>query len=35
MKRDDCFLANGPGSDDCADLVAAHRKCMENLGFKI
>ncbi|KAG0150134.1 hypothetical protein CROQUDRAFT_38797 [Cronartium quercuum f. sp. fusiforme G11] len=39
--RDDCFIRYGPPDESpesnqrCADLIAAHRACMEQYGFRI
>ncbi|KAH9814017.1 cytochrome C oxidase copper chaperone-domain-containing protein [Melampsora americana] len=39
--RDDCFIRYGPPDESeessrrCADMIAAHRACMEQYGFRI
>ncbi|KAJ9064363.1 Cytochrome c oxidase copper chaperone [Entomophthora muscae] len=31
--RDECIFANG--EESCLELIAAHKKCMRDLGFNI
>lgn len=34
-ERDDCVIQLGPEDVRCADLITAHKQCMQSFGFKV